>query len=137
MFFMTVLFRDKSRTLFLLENEHLHIFSGGFLIIVNKFFYYLLLQIYCCRIKQKSIQPCFLDTKTPKINTRVTKIWCVVGLSQPFDLVCLQYSSSARASSPTTRLCQFPQDMDCPSFFLPRCVRYYFCCCCITRIKLP
>ena len=28
---------------------------GGFLIIVNKFFYYLLRQVFRCRIKQKSI----------------------------------------------------------------------------------
>ena len=28
---------------------------GGFFFIVNKFFYYLLLQVYRCRMKQKSI----------------------------------------------------------------------------------
>ena len=55
--FITFLFRDKSSILFLFENEHLtsaQIF-GGFFIIVNKFFYYLLLQVFRCRIKQKLI----------------------------------------------------------------------------------
>ena len=28
---------------------------GGFFIIVNKFFYYVLLEIYRCRIKEKSV----------------------------------------------------------------------------------
>ena len=47
--------------------------SGGFTIIFNKFFYYLLLQEFRCRINQKSIKPCFLGSKTPKINIWVTK----------------------------------------------------------------
>ena len=68
---MTFLFRDKSSILFLLENEqsHLHKCVADFRLLLKSFFYYLLLQVLRCRIKQKSSSLCFLGTATPKINT--------------------------------------------------------------------
>ena len=57
MFFMTSLFRDKSSIVFLWKMNIITFAQiyGGFLIIVNKFLYYLLLQVFRCRIEQKSI----------------------------------------------------------------------------------
>ena len=56
-----------------------------------------------------------------------------LGLSGPFDLVCLQYSSSvckthspsARASSPTTRTANSTLGLKWPTF-RPRYTIYYF-----------
>ena len=72
MFFYDFFYSEINPVYFLYWKMNIFTFAqicGGFLIIVNEFFYYLLLQIFRFRIKQKSIEPCFLGKKTPKINT--------------------------------------------------------------------
>ena len=92
------------------------------------------LQVFHCRIKKKmNLALLFRFKKAENQYMSHKKYGVHLGLSGPFDLVCLQYSSSvrkthspsARASSPTTRTANSTLGLKWPTSH-PRYTIYYF-----------
>ena len=105
--------------------SHSHKFVGDFWLLLTIFFIFITTSISLSYKAKINLAVPFRH-KNPENQYMSHKKYGVhLGFSGPFDLVCLQYSSSVRASSPTTRTANSTLGLKRPTL-RPRYTIYYF-----------